>query len=70
MTNDFSFFFLIFSTPGPQHSEWLPYSMAEGGKLVAPYYEINNGPKVPANFKVNLKSLECDQVWKRYYNNN
>lgn len=44
--------------------------MAEGGKLVAPYYEINNGPKVPANFKVNLKSQECDQVWKRYYNNN
>ncbi|XP_017489614.1 PREDICTED: cholinesterase 1-like, partial [Rhagoletis zephyria] len=62
--------FIRTGTPGPQHSEWLPYSMAEGGKLVAPYYEINNGPKVPANFKVNLKSQECDQVWKRYYNNN
>ncbi|KAH9410291.1 hypothetical protein TYRP_010049 [Tyrophagus putrescentiae] len=52
--------FLYHGKPTAEQPEWEPFFLSgENQKVIAPYYEINNGFKKPENFKFNLKELEC-----------
>ena len=58
----------MYRTPGNDQPEWNKYFHANNGEdAVYPYYEINNNYKSHQSFKFNLKQLECDVVWKRFY---
>ena len=50
---------------GQSSGEWLHYNRVEN-KIVAPFYEITDKPEIEIRFGVDLKTFECESLFKKY----
>lgn len=69
---DFIAAFARTGKPGLAQAEWQAYFKTDLGEdhgghvVVAPYYELTADYTRPANYKFNLKQLECGLIWNRF----